>query len=200
MTPPQATTWPPSPEQIEVWLGGYTEAMWQRTEVVPAGGRRQWAAMRDGLMGMGFTVVAAAAYIGTGLGRYLILAVLCAVAGLATLVGAFRPERVAVDGTDVTVSADGAGLTVRISQLAQETPWTRLVAVEDHGTGMVLRLRDDEVLRLPDDSVFWPVVATARRVVAARAAHNEALQARMARGLSRPAGDATAERGLSVTD
>ncbi|MBI5831556.1 MAG: hypothetical protein HZB16_04490 [Armatimonadetes bacterium] len=106
-------------------------------------------------------------------------------------------EPVTPTSIDTTVIADAHGLTLRTAQAEQVLAWRELTRIAEHGRDVVLWSEFDEAMRLPSCPQLTSVLSTARNVVSLRRGNDEALLARMERGLSRPEKLPRAARGLS---
>lgn len=202
---PAPPSWLPSAEQIEAWLGGFTHARLQaprwrpgalvheqvRVAAAQQDARREdeeetslWALAWQGLREQWAEM----------LGHEPIDEQASERCDLYTRFRHPRRQRL------VLVRADGRRVAFVGKRHPPYVAWSELVRVVDLDREVVWHLANGRLLRLPRDAAIAPLHLTARRVAAARRRHEHALLDRMERGLSRPQGDATAERGLSAAE
>lgn len=195
------TTWPPPPEAIEEWLAGFRRA-WSPSRLPPTehdlelriDRRRESAKM----VVVSSIVVILAALVNDRRSTAELL--LLAHVGLCLAVARRLRRPGHARGPRVLVEADGCGVTVTCGDRSQRARWDQLVGIDPQEWRTALHLDSGAIVSLPRDKALDRVVGAARQVIAERAAHHQVSQARMARGLSRPAGEEQAERGLSVVE
>ncbi|MBI5835342.1 MAG: hypothetical protein HZB16_23790 [Armatimonadetes bacterium] len=97
------------------------------------------------------------------------------------------------------VTADPEFLTIEGPHSVECVRWADVMRLDEMISRPVLHLRDGRWLALAGPGSA-PLVRVAKAIIAARAEQDEALQARMERGLSRPDDPQHADRGLSLSD
>ncbi|MBI5834936.1 MAG: PH domain-containing protein [Armatimonadetes bacterium] len=214
----------PSPEQIGAWLGGFDGAWfvplrprepWERAWLERPRPTSERARARVALLQLSAAIAVATALAGWAAAASgdRVLGTVTAVMGISYVVLAVAATVGQVGGDEPSnrapakrqrgrrrarLAASPATLSVHGAGNHHCLPWSSLTRVETDDGETVLHWSDGVVIRLPDDQGLEPVISVAQRIMAARVEQDDALQARMERGLSRPDDDQRADRGISL--
>lgn len=217
LTEEASEAWQPTPTLIAEWLGGFRSA--KAVVVTPISAkepqkptvvaRPRPSTPIDWRLAAGMGVLGAV--FGGGVATSWLPGMVCGTAALIAAYFGFRwwinlPTRVPVPRyhprtkqRHYSVRADRHCFRARGQGRRVRLRWADVSDVLAWPDETVIRCGDEE-LRLPAAPAFEPFVRVVQRVVAERRKQEEAVLARMERGLSRPEFDEEADRGLSLSD